>query len=85
MANGKTKFFAFVLAALALGLGAFLFLNKDAIEFPLKTSLEYEEPYIVRDYGGFGPHHDTGCRRIHHIPEAVHQGAVHDGNEIGRT
>ena len=52
MASAKSKLFAFVLAALTIGLGAVSFLNKDAIQFPLKQSLEYEEPYIVRDCGG---------------------------------
>ena len=52
MASAKSKLFAFVLAALTIGLGAVSFFNKDAIQFPLKQSLEYEEPYIVRDCGG---------------------------------
>ena len=51
MASAKTKAFVFVLFVLALAFGSVSFYNRDRIDFSLKKTLEYEEPYIVRDYG----------------------------------
>ena len=51
MASGKSKLFVFVAAVVALVSGAVTFFNKDRIEFPVKSVLEYQEPYIVRDSG----------------------------------
>ncbi|MBR5096590.1 MAG: hypothetical protein IK094_05730, partial [Treponema sp.] len=51
MASAKSKVFIFVAALVAFASGAATFFNRDRIEFPLKKSLEYQEPYIVRDAG----------------------------------
>lgn len=51
MESAKSKVFIFVLTVLTLCFGAVSFLNRDRIEFPLKSALEYQEPYIVRDAG----------------------------------
>ena len=51
MASAKNKAFVFVLFVLALAFGSVSFYNRDRIDFSLKRTLEYEEPYIVRDYG----------------------------------
>lgn len=51
MANGKSKLFVFVAAVVALVSGAVTFFNKDRIELPVKSVLEYQEPYLVRDFG----------------------------------
>ena len=51
MASARSKLFVFVLTVFAVCFGVLSFLNRDRIEFPLKSSLEYEEPYLVRDFG----------------------------------
>lgn len=51
MANARSKLFVFVAALVAFASGAVTFFNKDRIEFPVKSVLEYQEPYIVRDSG----------------------------------
>lgn len=51
MANARSKLFVFVAALVAFASGAVTFFNKDRIEFPVKSVLEYQEPYLVRDAG----------------------------------
>ncbi|MCR5045202.1 MAG: MFS transporter [Treponema sp.] len=50
MANGKRSFFLFFVTLVAIALGAISFLNRDRISFPLVKALDYESPYLVRDF-----------------------------------
>lgn len=51
MASDKNKLCNVLVAVAAVCLGALCFWNRAAIEFPLAKTLEYEAPYLVRDYG----------------------------------
>lgn len=51
MASDKNKLCNVLVAVAAVCLGALCFWNRAAIEFPPVKTLEYEAPYLVRDYG----------------------------------
>ena len=51
MASDKNKFFLTIVFILAVCSGAFCFLNKARLEFPVTKAVQLDSPYIVRDHG----------------------------------